>query len=68
MNFTPYIQAVNQYLAKDIIIDGHALPVKYIAGAAGTILGLTAINVNNNPANKHHNLNQHINIIPLDIR
>ncbi|GAB5590360.1 Retinol dehydrogenase 13 [Umbelopsis nana] len=50
MNFTPYIQAVKQYLAKDIIIDGHALPVKYIAGAAGTILGLTAINTYANGA------------------
>ncbi|CAO3679519.1 unnamed protein product [Umbelopsis ramanniana] len=43
MDFNSYLDKANELLAKDIVIDGHVLPVKYVAGAAGAVVGVTAL-------------------------
>jgi len=46
MDFNSYLDKANELLAKDIVIDGRVIPVKYVAGAAGAVVGVTALKVN----------------------
>ncbi|KAI9284155.1 hypothetical protein BC943DRAFT_307978 [Umbelopsis sp. AD052] len=43
MDFNSYLDKANDILSKDIVIDGRVIPVKYVAGAAGAVIGLSAL-------------------------
>lgn len=45
MDLTPYLDTAKEYLAKDIVIDGRVVPVKYVVGTAAAVVGLTALKV-----------------------
>jgi hypothetical protein len=46
MDFNSYLEKANDLLSKDIVVDGRVIPVKYVAGAAGAVIGLSALKVN----------------------
>ncbi|KAH8551935.1 retinol dehydrogenase 13-like protein [Umbelopsis sp. PMI_123] len=43
MDFNSYLEQANNLLSKDIVVDGHIVPVKYVAGAVCALVGLSAL-------------------------